>query len=334
MSSGLTGKFGFASDEESTSFMDCSALKDAGVVRYEVADGAGEGAVAVDATTRCESITQLFDEQRHPVAMYSVWAEQRTEQGASYVQRAGAGRTSMAVSQTVRTSQAGYTLLGCGSVALLATSRAAVVALYDTRSGALVALPDLIPDSCPIFSADASRAAFASTSGVVRLIELATGVTTDIATSGQPIAFGASGDTVLIDGGGTFVVPTDGSKGAAASVTAAASGLGGRAYCPIGSTGAVLVHTEEGPVVFEVDSDTSYATKGSRIGLSCALSEDHRWVVSGTLLVDLEAEESWDLDAISAGDGTRVAADALSGRQLGLYSFLGPQTLNSARAAR
>lgn len=322
--------FAFASDASATEWVSCGRDD----VRLVATDGDGDGEVR-SAGAACGSIAQLYDEDGMPVALLSNERADGTQELVMIRSREAPAAITVPASIATGANDDGYALQGCGTLAVVRTESGS--AILESISGSMVATPELdgVLDlsvvngqACPIASPDHGRAAFRANAGEIVVVDFDTGSTAAVRSSGQPVAFGESGDTLLVDGDGTELVTIESIEDAEAeiaSVQAVAPDGIGSSYCRAGQTGLVLVRTEAGVVVYDVDADESYETPGFGLPVTCSLADGDRWLVSGTLLVDLDERNSWVLPAIGMPEGDRLRENDFAPGQVSEYSFAGPQ---------
>lgn len=281
----------FASGPEATKLVTCE-----GQLAFLTATvEAGEGVVQTDGST-CRTYGQLRDAVGRPTALYTM----DEDDGFGVYEVGFDGEVRRIERGDIEVSDRGLSVGECNAVGVLGFDgtgdTTSAVFVPGTRS--LIGVPEL--GSCPVLSPDRHRLAFVVGSGAVRVLDTSSGEIVDVATSGFPVAFGSSGEQLLVDGGGTFVVASDGSMGEEASVQVVRRGA---AYCALGDTGLALLQEQDGVAVFDIDASEVVTRQDVPLGQGCAVSPDGRWAVNGRILVDIEVRDSWTLPAIDVRTG-------------------------------
>jgi len=190
---------------------------------------------------------------------------------------------------------------------------------------------------CPIRSPDGTKLAHWIPTGGVEVLDLTTGLATQVANTGIPWAFSSDGEQLLVSGGGTFVVATDGSGGSEAT---AQSTTGNRVFCRAGDSGTGLLATQEGIGLFDVGRNLfTPIDVDLRMPRSCFTSADDRWLLADGVLVELSNGSALDLHQVDIPSGTRLhdraRPEPSSERRLAEFMWAGPQVhVAAARPGR
>lgn len=312
----------YASNDDVTEWIRCNPT----ILRFAVTDEEGTGSETSDDT--CVNMGQLVDSGGEWLVVGARYPDGIPASGEQLVViRAGQEPKAVLVPDGLTSDDNyGYKVLGCGPFGLVidSNSRDNDSYIFDSASDRVVPAPGVDVEECPIGSSDGDAVAYAVRDGGVNVVTISTAELVEVARSGRPIAFGSDGESLLVDGGGTFRVATDGSGAAEASVQAAAVSGQTNSYCRIGDTGEVVVFTDDGLVVHDVAADVSYDVVGFGLPGSCALSQDGRWFLAGPLLVDVERAESWLLPAIGMPEGERGKVEEFDPGLVVDYRFADP----------
>ncbi len=297
------------SNEEATAVVICSSGND------QVAGVTAEGETFDGAFPACREMIQVVDADGDPYLLYI------DDQRAVWRYDAGTEPTIV-----IPAEAGGYgRLRQCDRVVSMISFELSTAVLYDMFTGQQGDIGEAPGDVCPVVSPDGSRVAYQTAGGAVSVLTFGTGEITEVANAGVPWSFSADGERLLVAGGGTFIVASDGSGGAAASIDASS----GRSFCRAGESGLGLVATETGVVLFDVGTDTAMPLALDQLPETCFTTLDGRWLLAGGILVDLETRSSLDLHRVELASGRRIHDDASSGgeRTVDAYYWLGPQRM-------
>jgi hypothetical protein len=176
--------------------------------------------------------------------------------------------------------------------------------IYEMSSGEWALTRGVSLNGCPVSDGDGRLVAYLTGTNSVHVIDLVTDTSNEVAVSGVPWAFSESGDELLVAGGGTFIVSTDGSGGAEASVTAVAAR--GHSFCRVGQLGLGLIQTETGVGILDIGNDSFTPLAMGNIGPQCLLSADAGWLLTNGHAISLEEEQAVALRGIDLGTGSWV----------------------------
>lgn len=189
--------------------------------------------------------------------------------------------------------------------------------IVDVTTGTATGTP--ASDSCPVPSPDHRRYAVASSAGPVVVVEAGTAQAIEVAAAGTPVVWTPDGSALAVEGRGTFVVRADGSGARPAAVQIAPgprADQGRGAFCRVGDTGKAVVTTATGPVLYDVAADAAVPLPDATTGERCWVTPDSRWLVTGTLAVDVPAGRG--LALLAPAQSPSVAAYAE-------HRWVGPQ---------
>ena len=319
-----SGLIAFASNDTTTELVACGET----LTRLVVTDEPGAGQV-VQTPANCQQIAQVYGTGGDPIAVYSSGWEMFSVQP---------GQDPASVFSAPAPSQDSVSMLirGCGAIVTMTLEDNGgsedQLKFHQVESGTTTAVPDWFAGSCPLLSADGTKAAYKTQQETVQVADLTAGSTVEVAKAGEPYAFGADGTKLLVQGGGTFIVGTDGSGGEKASVQIDEAGGRRWAFCRAGDTGKGLIFADDKVQLLDIDQDEAQPTEGLQLVEGCSTSQDEQWIVAGNLLVDLDSAASVVLPDIEIPSGDRVTEDSLAPGQAGDYSWFGPQVAVAGRA--
>jgi hypothetical protein len=298
---------GFASDGQATTVLFCNR-RDTTVLTIEQ-DGSNLAQSAPD----CLSLVQARDRNGNPFVLYldSDYKIRRVAPGGDAAE--------------VVPSRSGWPggLQACDRV-VVAQTRAEGATIYEVQSGRWAVVPSLDSGGCPVADADGSRVAYTTGTKSVEVVDLTEKTTVEVAVSGSPLAFDATGQKLLVAGGGLFVVNIDGSGGEPASVSLDAE-IGQATYCRLGDSGKVLLSSPSIVGLYDVAADELTTLDLPQISSACFITDDAEWVLADGHAISVTEGQATSLHAVDLTTGERVRVDARTGgSKLTSFVWSGP----------
>lgn len=317
-----------ASDDTSTAVAQCTA---GDALTILVATGEpGETPATTDPENGCHEVAQVYTPDDTPVALVSSNRYQRDAE--LHVVAPDGTLSTLAPPSEMISGNYSYQLTSCervGLVSWILPDQSEGVAILQPETRSLVPTPTMVSATadqralsqpsgrrCPVVSKDVTHAAFTTADGGVSVADLEAGSVTDVASTGLPIGFGASANTLVYHDGTTALADLGGGSSTAASAQAdipTNEGVPALPYCVAPGLGLVLVNTQDGIAVLDPDTNTSYVVPASptRRAERCSVSADDAWVLYGDLAVELATESGVTLPGVDARDGSLTSGPGL-----------------------